>query len=322
MKFKIIDTIEGVKQFNFSDSALLFINENYNLIRKGSNGQIIIAESTEDFKIGMSALFCFTRKQNDLVIYKNDKIVSRLEGPFFSKEFFDNGESVVVLKEIESADKFFKIDASLKPEPFDWNSNFLTVISGEYFLARNRRTLSCHVLSNGKQVWQLDLNEAAGGKDKDIISKLVVYSDKLFFVVTGGDVLCVEMPTGKIAARIPFSKAWLKLYGGLIYGVKNNEVGILNPTTLQYQTIDLSMALSNEKLTISSKLFIPVGDELYFVDSDVSKVAVAGLSTGTLLWHADIPIEEGHFWIKDIKVNDGRLYVWNQGGTLRVFEKE
>jgi len=107
----------------------------------------------------------------------------------------------------------------------------------------------------------------------------------------------------------------------MIYGAEAQEVTVLNPETFQVQNFDFSTSFNNSGFKFLGNRFIPQGDELYFENQKTPVVGVVKLSTQELLWHTEIPIEEGFYWIEDIGVQGDKLYVLTQGGTLRIFER-
>jgi outer membrane protein assembly factor BamB len=328
MSFQLTDTIEYVRQFEFAGNSLLYTQGPAgNLIRKSGMETNTIATNIDAFSMKMSFLFCFLKDSNDLEVYKDDILIKRLEGPYYSTAFYDNGDSVVAARKVDQQEQFFTIDANLNTEPFAWYDRFLRTVKGAYYFARRGKFFSCHLLTNGEEQWRLDLHEISGRTEGSIINDLIPYGDRLFMGIETGAVLCLDIPSGKIIERIPLGKSHTKLHEGLIYGAAGQKLSILNANTLQWHTIDFSNALTPNGFNFSSVLIQLQGDELLFEkerlfsNDNVTVIGVANLNTQELLWHTEISIEEGNFWLADLKIRGDKVGVLTQGGTLRVFEK-
>lgn len=317
MLFREIGIIEQVDRAGFSGDSLVYIDKSGNVTVKDSQGARVIARNRLDFRVGMGFIFCFTR-ENNLEVYKKDKLINEFAGPFAVRPFFDNGDWVVILQEEEGKERFIRFDTELHAVPYEWSDIYPREIKGDYFFVRQRQDFSCHRLTEGEELWRLNVGEVTEGNE---IIDQISYGDKLFLGLDIGAVICLDVTTGKIIEKIPLDKGRIKLYEGLIYGVGGQEASVLNPETLQWHTIDFSAALKEQELSFLPGLFIPRGDEIYFKDYDRPKVGLVKLSTQELLWQTEISIAPGNYWIEDMGANENKLFVLAQGGTLRVFEK-
>src|ERR1043165_697318 len=106
MVFNLTDTIENVRQFEFAGNSLLYTNSDGNLIRKNGRNTNIIARNIDSFSLNMSFLFCFLKDSNDLEVYKDDILIKRLEGAYYSTAFYDNGDSIVAAREVNEKEIF------------------------------------------------------------------------------------------------------------------------------------------------------------------------------------------------------------------------
>jgi hypothetical protein len=321
MHFRLRDTIEQVKYAGFSGDEVIYRDKSGNVVSKDGNDTTVIARNVEEFMLGMSLVFCVTKNENNLQVYKKGELVKQLGGPFAYMPFFDNGDSVVVLKDEEKGEQFIKLDAALNTIPFDWENRFLRYIKGNYFFAREGQTFSCHQLTDGRKLWDLDVYEVSGETEGHVIKDLILYGDRLFIGLVTGTVLCLEVTTGKFIESIPLGVGRIKYYEGKIYGAEEYKVRVLDPETLQWNKLDLTVALKEQGLSILTNRFVPQGDALYFQDEKTAVIGIVKLSTQELLWHTEIPVEEGNYWIEDLGVQGDKLYVLTQGDTLRIFEK-
>jgi outer membrane protein assembly factor BamB len=321
MFFKLSDTIEKVKTAGFSTDVLIYREKSGNVLGWDGNGANVIARNMKDFMPGMSFLFCLT-SEKDLQVYKKDELIKQFEGPFSAMHFFNNGDSVVVLKKEPEGGKYYKIDTALNAVPYNWYNSNLVDIKGNYFFVRRGQIFSCHHVSDGHELWNFDVYEVSGETEGTVTRDLIVYNDRLFLGLVTGTVLCLELATGKIIERISLGVGRIKYYEGRIYGAEEQKVRVLDPETLQVNRIDLTTAFKEQGFSIVTNMFVPQGDELYFKNENTPVIGVVKLSTQELLWHSEIPIEEGNYWIDDLGVQGDKLYVLTQGGTLRIFEKQ
>jgi outer membrane protein assembly factor BamB len=322
MLFKLIDTVEQVKYAGFSGEALIYRDKDRNVVSKDGKDTKVIARNVEEFMLGMSFVFCVTKKENDLQVYKKGELVKQFEGPFAFMPFFDNGDWVVVLKEAEAGEQFIRLDTALNAVAYNWENSNLVDIKGNYFFVRRGQIFSCHQVSDGHELWNFDVYEVSGETEGTVTRDLIVYNDRLFLGLVTGTVLCLEVATGKIIERISLGVGRIKYYEGRIYGAEEQKVRVLDPETLQVNRIDLATAFKEQGFSIVTNMFVPQGDELYFKNENKPVIGVVKLSTQELLWHSEIPIEEGNYWIDDLGVQGDKLYVLTQGGTLRIFEKQ
>ncbi|MFL5745274.1 MAG: hypothetical protein ACJ751_11440 [Niastella sp.] len=292
------------------------------MVSKDGNSAHVIGLHMKEFRLGMSFIFCFTQKGNNLEIYKNGNLEKKMEGPFAVRPFFNNGNWVTVLKEKDEGEQFIRLDADLHETPYEWENSFLTDIKGEFFFVRQRRNFSCHRLTDGQELWSVDVLDVTDASENHIINDMIVYGDRLFWGLETGIVLCFNVATGKIIERIKLGKGRIRLYKGMIYGAEAQEVAELNPETFQVKIFDFSASFNRNGFKFLPNRFIPQGDDLYFENQKTPVVGVVRLSTQELLWYTEIPIEEGNYWIEDIGVQGDKLYVLTQGGTLRIFEKQ
>jgi hypothetical protein len=321
MLFKLSEKVEQVKYAGFSGDALIYRDKERNVVTMNGNGTHVIARNVEDFMLGMSFVFCVTKNENNLQVYKKGELVKQFEGPFAFMPFFDNGDWMVVLKEEEAGEKFIRLDTELNAVPYSWENSNLVNIKGDYFFVRRGQIFSCHHVSDGHELWNLDVYEISEETEGQVIKDIILYKDRLFLGLVTGTVLLMKVATGKIIERFPLGTGRIRFFEGKIYGAEEHKVRVLDPETLQVNKIDLTAAFKEQGFGIITNMFIPQGDELYFKSERASVVGVVKLSTQELLWHTEIPFEEGYYWIDDIGVQGDKLYVLTQGGTLRIFER-
>jgi len=194
----------------------------------------------------------------------------------------------------------------------------------------NEKKLKCYALQSGKTIWELDIKELLQSAKAELASQVVEYGGYLFFFLsdlTEKAIFKVELTTGKVIDKTSEAGGWLTLSGNKLYVANQDHIKILYPDTFKIETIDFSKALNPHGFRIQWNKFLVVNDQFYFVHENASGsgeavTGVLSISSHKLLWYTVIPIEEGSFWISNIKVHANRLYVETQGGTLHVFEQE
>src|SRR5262249_22116371 len=128
MLFKLSETIEQVKRAGFSGDAVVYIDKSGKVVYKDVNDAHVIASNKIDFKIGMSFIFCFA--QNKLEVYKKDKLIKEFEGLYTPRPFFDNGDSVVLLRDEAGQERYIGFDEELQAVPYNWKDLYPREIKG------------------------------------------------------------------------------------------------------------------------------------------------------------------------------------------------
>jgi outer membrane protein assembly factor BamB len=90
---------------------------------------------------------------------------------------------------------------------------------------------------------------------------------------------------------------------------------------------DFQPVLEQNNLAMAWNKYVVDNNKLYFVSEDVggggtATVGILNIDTMSLEWKTNIEIEEGSYWIKEIRVANEKLYVHTQAGTLYILEKE
>lgn len=191
------------------------------------------------------------------------------------------------------------------------------------------KKLKCYALQSGKAIWELDIKELLQSANGDLFSQVVGHKGYLFFFLSDLNekaVFKVELTTGKVLHKTQEAGGWITLSKDKLYVANQDHIKILHPDTFKIETIDFSKALEPHGFRIQWNKFLVVDDRFYFVHENArgggeAVVGVLNTTSRELLWYTTIPVEEGSFWISNIKAHANRLYVETQGGTLHVFEQ-
>ncbi|MBT1687065.1 hypothetical protein [Dawidia soli] len=327
MLFRLTEVVEQVRYADFSEGSLIYIDRRGTVICKDDNGTCVIAENMKDFRADLSYIFCFNKMDN-LEVYRKGEKIKHFDGTFCRLPIYQNADHVFVFQEVDDVEKFIRLDANLHAVTYAWDDNFPSDIRGEYFFVRQGALFSCHRLSDGQELWTMNVYEVSGETEGSVMYDRILLDGKLFISLVTGVVLCLNVATGEIIEKIPFDKSRIQLHNGLIYGTGGRELGILDPKTLTWRTVDFSETLKGHNFHFQANCFIVQGDELYFMNrvphytsEGAHVIGVVKISTRELLWHIDIPVTEGYFWVEDMGVKGDKLYVLAQEAVLHIFER-
>lgn len=219
----------------------------------------------------------------------------------------------------------------MKKYPINYGLNgIFNVLQNNTFLSLKENLLTCHALETGTELWRLDFTELLGSEKAAQFGELIVAGNKLFFFLSDynkGAVFCVDTTDGSVLYETNKINGWLQKVEDKIYFLSHEQLKVLDINTFKEKIYDLTELINKHDLNLAWNKYVVDKEQLYFVSENTAgggaaTVGIIDLNSLKLQWKTAIEIEEGAYWIKEIKVAGNKLYVHTQGGTLHIFEKE
>ncbi|MEN9610691.1 MAG: hypothetical protein RLZZ628_1505 [Bacteroidota bacterium] len=195
---------------------------------------------------------------------------------------------------------------------------------------KHQNLLIGYLLATGEALWQLDFEVLLGRAGAAVYGDMFDHEGRLFFFLSDvqagiGATFCVSLETGTVLQKIEHFKGSLQLVNGLLYALGINNIQILNPNTFELKKIDCSPILEPKAWRFTWNKYVIKDNKLYFIHQQTKGggkaiIGTIEIKTCKLLWHTEILIEKGKYWIAEIKVNENKLYILTQGGTLYIYE--
>jgi hypothetical protein len=215
----------------------------------------------------------------------------------------------------------------------DYDGGYLLILNNIIQLNFPKRNfLTCHPLSTGEEKWRLNFDALLGIAETRLYGDILEDKERLFFFLSEvqagvGATFCISLETGEVLQKIESFGGWLQLVDGQLYVLGRKELKILNPDTFEKTVVDFSAILAPHDWQFTWNKYVIKDHYLYFINENVggggtATVGILDIRTQDLVWYTDIEIEAGKYWIAEIRVQDNRLYVLTQGGTLYVYEYE
>ncbi|WP_255069688.1 PQQ-like beta-propeller repeat protein [Lacihabitans sp. LS3-19] len=260
---------------------------------------------------------------------KNIENISNLAPTFILKNKNSTLFKVVDL-DIEKV-IFFFLDDKFNLNVLDHRLINPRFLNDKFLVSLFRLNFSTFDVNTNSLTFQISLLELL---DRDSIKhygEIIEYQDKLFFSLyddSKSGIYAIDAYTGKLVNHTNEIGGSMKLANGLLYINNDYTITTLNPDTFEITINNYQEVLKPFDLNIGILRGILdnviVDNYFYFVsyagETGIASVGILDLVKKDLVWHSEISIEEGSYWIKEIQVHDNKLFVLTQGGTLHIFE--
>lgn len=253
--------------------------------------------------------------------------LDKLDGKYFSGLFHNN------LLVYTDFDKFyfydFKCDVILYSH-IHFIDRSICFFNHCFFLCQGEGWLFCHTIETGEELWRIDFTELLRSEKAELFGDLIVHDEKLFFFLSDynkGSVFCIDMHNGTVLLETDAMNGWLQKVENKLYSLSKSCLKMMDICTFDEKQYDLSDLIAKHNLYLAWNKYVIDKDKFYFVSENVAGggtaiVGIINLNNLVVEWQTNIEIEEGSYWIKEIRVVHEKLYVHTQSGTLYIFEKE
>ena len=346
MKYVSFQTIHNVLKFEKHKESIIFSLRNQNIIYKYNSK---IEKSYEND----SQIKSFTVFNDEIIILGENKILDKGKVIPFKKgvEFLEplNNHNLLIKHidfEKEQIDFYlynYKNSSKLK---LNIKNQRIRKIYKHFLLGVSIDSISIYNINLKKKSNTIFFNNLLEINTVNLYGNIQQIKNRLFFFLFDSSrqtdtslTYCFDIISGKELWRSNDIGGWLKTFQNKIYSLHIKTVKILNPETLEINTIDLNEQLSildkkrhnestNETRDIpfrfSKSVYSINKDILYFTQTEQNTIGAINLKTKELIWNKEIKIESGEVIqiITDIKINNSKLYVQDSGNTLHIFEEQ
>jgi hypothetical protein len=205
----------------------------------------------------------------------------------------------------------------------DDHTHFCTRYLSFFILLSIEKILSCHDVTDGRKLWELDVKTLAASGKADLFSPISGWEDRIFFYISDlkeGATFCLDIQEGKMVERIEFG-TWILPYGDYFYGASSGTVRKLDPVSFRVEDIDIANMGEPCDMEFSWNRFFVDGDELYFAAKKKLVLGCVSLKERKLVWSDQILARDELEGIDRIVVSDNRLYVLTNRGVLHFFQR-
>lgn len=322
---KVEHVYQLVKSNN--DNALIYVNKSGKLIK---NNEILfdgfVCEVVKEWNNGfiINEQFYLSPSNHCEYLFEEENIFCEFiinDSHLFVKEIdFVNEE--VVFGTFNNATKSISKFGKIESRPYK--------VSNDKLITIHNCMMNCFGFEDTKVDWVLSVQELLGSEKAELHGNIIEQNGILFFFLSDFNksaTFGIDINNGEIKFKSDRFSGWLTVDNNLIYAINQQTISILDPVDFTEQFIDFTEVLQPLGLIPVWNKFRVKGDKLYFVHENITgggaaRVGILSLSKKALLWQTQIPIETGQYWITDIQVQNDRLFVLTQGGTLHVFENE
>ncbi|GHV58768.1 hypothetical protein FACS1894182_11790 [Bacteroidia bacterium] len=320
-KIKIFENIEIFEIQNESIYAgnkdnLFVYNKYFNLVER-YEGHIF-------YMLKYKYNLLFRIGNNEITYILNNPNIKELPNTTLMGNFID-GDYMYLLC---SDDLINKYDKNCNLENTYNIGRFPKLIFQNKFLRTPNNSIICYDLDSNIQLWQHNFSDLLEGENVSSSGNILVNNDLLYISlsdwVKGGATFCIDVNTGKIVKKLE-TLGFIQLENDVIYSVHGDEIRTVNTKNFETKTIQIE-ELIKEKLYINKSRWVIQDHLLYFIDGDImpnNKMGIIDLDTQKLVWQTALTIKGGiNHEIKEIRVQDNRLYAHCADNTLHIFEKE
>lgn len=133
---------------------------------------------------------------------------------------------------------------------------------------------------------------------------------------------CVSCTSGALLKQTNLISSWFQTINNKIYSIteKSNGISIMDPSTFQIESIDLTEICQRESIIMDKKIFCVLEDIFYFsqnLGSDIAMVGAVSLKSKQII--STHKFEKGNGRIVDMKSHANNLYVLTEDSTLHFF---
>jgi hypothetical protein len=358
IEFRFIEKISNVKSFDLNNGDLFCLKgdmtisglSGLDLGKIGTKhiGRMFIVHNFLIWQDGRGKSAVYDLKSNTLVFSNS----SELNEYTFRRLDLNDDDLLVVDTWTDDQEHlcYFHIGDAVFQQ-IDFNIN-CTLSNGNILLDIDKDTEIRRITLGGKIIWEYTISgkylDIRGEECRSLIKNVLgVYNDILWLSLTSGELVGIDIQTGKHLYRLGFNEisepnfpyqiqadAYLP-FGDLmqldeekgeIIGLRN-EFFIkldLNRTALNREYINVSETMKACKISSSYRNLIFPSDEghIYFCDDRQGKIGVFDRHKLEVIWSHELEIEhDGIAQILEMKYEDNRWYVLDRNDVLHIFER-
>ncbi|WP_266367829.1 hypothetical protein [Tellurirhabdus rosea] len=217
--------------------------------------------------------------------------------------------------------------------PIEYGINGIKVLlDSSVFLSQKDNVLSCHRLTDGEIIWQVDFNQLLDSGKGNLFDSIKILEGKIYLSLIDYTnqiqcaVICLNITNGAIVHK------WNKLSGRLsvidkkLYVISLQTVHVIDLENFAIDFQNYKEELSRNEIYFKLDKCIVSKDEiLYFVNGlsiATNRFGAIDIRSKKLLWINNIEINDGiNNNIQDIQVSDTRLFIHTSDNVLHIFER-
>jgi hypothetical protein len=189
-------------------------------------------------------------------------------------------------------------------------------------------SMFCYMLDSNDLLWHHRYSDLLEGERVHQVGNILVHNNILYISLSdwekGDGTFCININTGEIVKRL-MTLGFIQKENGTVYSPYGYEIKTVNTNDFKTKIVEIE-DLKKTNLFINKSRWIVKGNLLYFVDGDImptNRTGIIDLETNKLVWQTELQINGGiNNEIREIRVQNNRLYAHCADNTLHIFEED